>query len=540
MSVLRSFSARGAGVILGVAVLALSGSTLASAQMPSPTPVLPALSAAPADTDADGAEAAAADAAAAGPSIELSSTSRDDTLSAAEVEKVAAQPHVSYTGSGLVAAVNGSTVTASVTLKASRTVDVSEIGICVRDSASGNRDFPKDQGGNLPITGRTILKTQTFQPGTYTYWGCAKVNGGWYNVGQAKAFTIKAGATTSTAHVSYSTRDLDASVNGSSVTAKVTIAATRSVTAGQAGICVKNAAGVNQDFVKDAGVTLGTGGRTFTKTKSYVPGTYTYWGCAMVNGGWYNIGEKKTFTVRAADGGRATAGGEDMPADAPGGWTRVFSEDFATAQDKGHFPGVYGAKWRSYHGFPDTSQKGDYDQGIISVHDGALDVNLGTGADGRPKGAAPIPLLDDSGKVTGQVYGRYTMRFKADNMPGYGMAGLLWPSSGTWADGEIDFPEGAFDGGIWAYTHCVGNPQKNCSYLETGVGWSGWHTATIEWMPGRINYILDGKVLQTVTKSVPTKAMQWVLQTGTMGDGPAKGTKGHLLIDWVTVERWNG
>ena len=527
MSALRSFSARSAGVLLGVAALALSATSAVNAQSVT------------AATTSAGTSAAAQAAAPDVPTIELSSTSRDDTLSKAEVERVAALPHVTYTGSGLVATVNGSTVTASVTLKASRTVDVSEIGICVRDSASGNRDFAKDQGGNLPLTGRTITKTRTFDPGTYTYWGCAKVNGGWYNVGQAKAFTIRT-TTAPTGHVTYRASDLDATVSGSSVTARVTLAASRTVTAGQAGICVQNSAGVNQDFVKDSSVTLGTAGRTISKTKSYVPGTYTYWGCAMVDGGWYNIGEKKSFTVQAAGGGKATAGGVDMPDSAPGGWTRVFAEDFATAQDKGHFPGVYGAKWKSYHGFPDTSQRGDYDQGIISVHDGALDVNLGTGADGRPKGAAPIPLLSDSGKVTGQVYGRYTMRFRADNMPGYGMAGLLWPSSGTWADGEIDYPEGAFDSGIWAYTHCVGNPQKNCSYLETGIGWTDWHTATIEWMPGKINYIMDGKVLQTVTKSVPTKAMQWVLQTGTMGDGPAPGTKGHLLIDWVTVERWNG
>ena len=496
MSLLRSFSVRGAGILFGVTVLALSASTTAHADIVSG--------------------------------------------STAKVEKAPAAGHVTYSSSGLVATANGTTVTASVTLKASRTVAAQEVGICVRNSASGNKDFPKDQGGNLPITGRKITKTRTLEPGTYTYWGCAKVDGGWYNVGQTKTLTVRKAASTSQAHVSYGTSGLTASVTGSSVTARLTMVASRTVTAGQAGICVKNAAGVDQDFAKDASVTLGTSGRTFTKTASYVPGTYTYWGCAMVDGGWYAVGAKKTFTVKAAAAVKATASGADMPTAAPKGWTRIFAEDFGTAQSKGQFPGVYGAKWKSYHGFPDTSQRGDYDQGIISVHDGALDVNLGTGADGRPKGAAPIPLLTDSGKVTGQVYGRYTMRFNADNMPGYGMAGLLWPSSGTWADGEIDFPEGQFNSSIWAYTHCVGNPKKNCSYLETGARWSTWHTATIEWMPGKINYIMDGRVLQTVTKSVPTKAMQWVLQTGTMGDGPAPGTKGHLLVDWVTVERWNG
>jgi hypothetical protein len=492
MSTLRSFSVRGAGVLLGAAALALSTTTAAVAQ--------------------------------------------SSTAATTSAVRAAALAAATYSTSSLYATVSGSSVTASVTLKASSTVAVDQIGICVRDSASANEDFDKDEGGYLRTTGRTITKTQVFDPGTYTYWGCVKVDGGWYNVGQTKSFTVRS----ATGNVSYSTRDLTSSVTGAAVTASLTIAASRTVNAEEAGICVEDENGANHDFVKDSWVTLGTGGRTFTRTESFIPGTYTYWGCALVNGGWYNIGAKKTFTVQPADNGRATASGLDMPATAPNGWTRVFSEDFATAQGKGLFPGVYGLKWKSYHGHPDTSQLGDYDQGIISVHDGAMDLNLGTGADGRPKGAAPIPLLDDSGKVTGQVYGRYTMRFKADSMPGYGMAGLLWPTSGIWADGEIDYPEGSFNSSIWAYTHCVGDPQKNCSYLNTGTKWTSWHTATIEWMPGRINYIMDGKVVQTVTRSVPTKAMQWVLQTGTIGDGPSASTSGHLLIDWVTIERWNG
>jgi hypothetical protein len=185
-------------------------------------------------------------------------------------------------------------------------------------------------------------------------------------------------------HVSYDTGGLSATVSGSLVTATVTLKASRTVTAEKAGICVQNAAGVSHDFVKSSTAYFGKIGRTFVRSKSFIPGTYTYWGCAQVDGGWYDMGEKKTFSVAAAAEGRSTASGVEMPDGAPAGWTRVFSQDFATDQDKGRFPGVDGAKWKSHHGVPDTSKRGDYDQGIISVHHGALDVNLGIGADGRP------------------------------------------------------------------------------------------------------------------------------------------------------------
>src|SRR2546427_410289 len=64
---------------------------------------------------------------------------------------------------------------------------------------------------------------------------------------------------------------------------------------------------------------------------------------------------------------------------------------------------------------------------------------------------APVPLLPT------MLYGRYAVRFKADPVPGYKTAWLLWPDSGNWpADGEIDFPENSLDGNACAFVHHLG------------------------------------------------------------------------------------
>jgi hypothetical protein len=52
------------------------------------------------------------------------------------------------------------------------------------------------------------------------------------------------------------------------------------------------------------------------------------------------------------------------------------------------------------------------------------------------------------------LYGRYSVRFKADPLAGFKIAWLLWPDSGVWPrDGEIDFPEGELDLTIYGAAH---------------------------------------------------------------------------------------
>jgi beta-glucanase (GH16 family) len=218
-------------------------------------------------------------------------------------------------------------------------------------------------------------------------------------------------------------------------------------------------------------------------------------------------------------------------------WSQVFAEDFDEDVPLGRFPGAgYGQRWTGYDGLDDTSGQGLYAPSeVLSVHDGTLDYHLHT-RNGQPLGAAPSPVV--STEWTGQVYGKFTVRFKSDPVPGFGVAWLLWPDSNDWQEGEFDFPEADLTGTIHANQHCVGDPERNCLAADTGVPFSsGWHTTSIEWTPAGVVYILDGQTVARSSES-PRTSFHLVLQTETKGDGPDPAAEGHILVDFVRIYRW--
>jgi hypothetical protein len=203
----------------------------------------------------------------------------------------------------------------------------------------------------------------------------------------------------------------------------------------------------------------------------------------------------------------------------------------------GSVPGTaYGPKWTAYQeGWTDTSGNGTYSPGrTLSTANGMLDIFLHTEG-GTHLVSAPQPKLPNV--AFGQTYGRYTVRFKADAVPGYKTAWLLWPDTDQWPDGEIDFPEGNLDGEINAFSHHTGNPTEQDGFSTT-ARYPSWHTATTEWSPGRVTFILDGTTIGSTTTLVPTTAMHYVLQTETCletGCEPADSAAGHVSIDWVAI-----
>lgn len=356
---------------------------------------------------------------------------------------------------------------------------------------------------------------------------------------------------------------MTATVKGSSVTATTTVYSSPQKYSTSAGICVRDAAGGHFDFPKSTARLL-PGGTTFTKTASFPKGTYTYWACAQISGSWYRAGAVQTFvvsgTTTTTTGATTTTpvvstpttttpttstpttssspSGQAMPVGDLTNWKQVFTDDFTTPLARGSFPGSYASKWTSYDGFYDTFKTGYYSNSSISMHDGAMDLYLRT-ENGRATVAAPVPVVGTAWK--GQTYGRYSVRFKSDKLPGYKAAWLLWSEDDDWGKGEIDFPEGNLDGTIWGFNHCVGNPMLNCYWVDAKASFSDWHTATIEWSPGKLSYILDGVTLGTATNSVPTTPMKWILQTESNGSGaPSSSVAGSVLIDWVTIYSWKG
>jgi hypothetical protein len=220
----------------------------------------------------------------------------------------------------------------------------------------------------------------------------------------------------------------------------------------------------------------------------------------------------------------------------------LFSDDFNVPVPLGSFPSAVSSRWAAY-AYPGTTLGGYYyPEKVVSIHDGVMDLWLHNEggqwlfaeAHGRINGPAPAS--------TGQLYGRYAIRFRADALPGYYAVPLLWPTSEVWPrDGEIDFPEGNLTGNIYGFVHhqgaTVGSDQ---TAFNTGVKLApGWHTAITEWKPASVKLYLDGALIGTVTSRVPNTPMSWRLQFTTSPAGlPPAGTSGHVLIDWIVVWKY--
>ena len=77
----------------------------------------------------------------------------------------------------------------------------------------------------------------------------------------------------------------------------------------------------------------------------------------------------------------------------------IFSESFDTECAEGDFLRAYGNKWDPYpNGWKDTSKKGNYNPGIISVRNGVMNMKLNT-VNGVPQVAAPQPKINGNGDL---------------------------------------------------------------------------------------------------------------------------------------------
>jgi hypothetical protein len=85
-------------------------------------------------------------------------------------------------------------------------------------------------------------------------------------------------------------------VSGSSVTGTTTLSASPGVKASLAGVCARDDAGGLADFPFASNIRISSGS-TITRTKTFRPGTYTYWSCAQVSGTWRRLSEVKTFAI---------------------------------------------------------------------------------------------------------------------------------------------------------------------------------------------------------------------------------------------------
>jgi Glycosyl hydrolases family 16 len=231
------------------------------------------------------------------------------------------------------------------------------------------------------------------------------------------------------------------------------------------------------------------------------------------------------------------------------GWKQVFLDDFPTNVPLGEFPENPATvnRWSAYpSNWHDTSGNGTYDaHRTVSIDRGLLNIYLHTDPNtGTPLVAALVPMPSGgSGDPTRPNfrYARYAIRFRADPLPRYKIASLLWPASkDLLADGEIDFPEGKLDGPIRGYVHHRhGTSSGDQDRFATRARYRRWHTAVTKWTSNRVRFYLDHKLIGKTTKRAPNAPMHWVIQTETgIGTGaPHPQTAGLFQIDWAAIWR---
>jgi len=256
------------------------------------------------------------------------------------------------------------------------------------------------------------------------------------------------------------------------------------------------------------------------------------------------------FTAVAAAPGIAASrppdpSGEPMPKGNLPGWRRVFADDFTQNVPVGRFPAAVARTWRGTYrdGTLDTAKNGAYmPTQVVAIANGLLNIHLHS-AGGMPLGAALVPTIPGAtGTDGGQLYGRYVMRFRTDPVPGYKVVILLWPDSENWpTDGEIDFPEANTNSTIWGHVHHQGGTSGNDQTgFRTPVMYDrGWHTAAINWLPGKVILQLDGRTIGSTRTRIPNTPMHLVIQAETATDGsvPSPSAAGNFQLDWVVVYR---
>lgn len=225
--------------------------------------------------------------------------------------------------------------------------------------------------------------------------------------------------------------------------------------------------------------------------------------------------------------GNVAYAGVTAPVGNVGQFRQTFVENFSKdASANGPFATTYANSWQPYI----DGTGGMYWSGQqISAANGLMDVRL----DGKHGSAG---AFGPPSTAWAQVGGKFSVRAKATGGDGNGAAFILWPSSDVWSDGEIDYPEANFESEPMLHQHSmVPGQEPNAISMGTGVTWRDWHTYSVEWIPGKsVTYLVDGRILRTITTGVPTSPHRYMFQVGNWG------APGHLLIDWVSTYTYTG
>ncbi|MGW6692157.1 glycoside hydrolase family 16 protein [Rhodococcus sp. NPDC054953] len=230
-------------------------------------------------------------------------------------------------------------------------------------------------------------------------------------------------------------------------------------------------------------------------------------------------------------------GGTPVPVGDLPGWKQIFTDEFDRCE--------LGRQWSTYSGQPGGNPHGWWDGTMVQVYGGALNLLSERSGDGWVSGGVSnFPVT--------QQYGRWEIRMRADRSDDISYHMLLWPQREQWPP-EIDFAESASGERtqLDAFLHWVGDDGNRKSHAIVTGDFSEWHTVGVEWGPGIIRYLLDGKVWAEAHSEtmVPDEPMwlglqaeagacerraDWGIEPCSETD-PLRPDRVAVQVDWVTV-----
>ncbi|MBF4481474.1 Glycosyl hydrolases family 16 [Rhodococcus rhodochrous J3] len=232
------------------------------------------------------------------------------------------------------------------------------------------------------------------------------------------------------------------------------------------------------------------------------------------------------------------AGGVPMPSGNLPGWTQIFTDDFDRCE--------LGDSWGTYSGQPGGNPLGEWNHSMVSVDGDVLELRSERTDSGWVSGGV-------SNFPVAQTYGRWEIRMRADVSDDISYHMLLWPQDEQWPP-EIDFAE-SVDGHreeMSAFLHWKKpNGERDKHGVSIAGDFSDWHTVGVEWGPGIVRYLLDGKVWaeahsDEMVPDVPMwlgmqaeggsceRRVDWGLEPCSE-DSDLRADEVSVEIDWVTV-----
>ncbi|MEV4460909.1 glycoside hydrolase family 16 protein, partial [Microbispora sp. NPDC049633] len=147
-------------------------------------------------------------------------------------------------------------------------------------------------------------------------------------------------------------------------------------------------------------------------------------------------------------------------------------------------------------------------------------------------GALPVALLRSAGSGAPEYgdarYAEYTGS-RYEEFPQPDGAGAEDAEIGVTAIGDADGRRAQFSV----------RQGRERARAEMAADFTQWHTITVDWLPGRVTFWLDGRQVWNYTgPHVPrSEGMGLVLRNGASGGGPVTGT---VYVDWVRIYRAPG